>query len=175
MADDGVAAVIVATAANRPSPHALRAFQKRNGAAARHLELFGVAVPSGLKWVIGLQGAGEDIARFAATMAKDQSPLTHDVLVQRPVEGRLFARRGLIAPWIRPGEAAWLEAAMRRDPRDGEALLAFLSWTALRQAEADLGLYAATLRAEAWSPFDFAETDPPEPGPETESLSPTYS
>lgn len=65
---------------------------------------------------------------------------------------------------------------MRRDPRDGEALLAFLSWTALRQAEADLGLYAAaTLRAESWSPFDFAETNRPKPEPETESLSPTYS
>ncbi len=125
---------------------------------------------------MGVEGAGADIARFVQPLIEDRSTLAPVILVQRTVEQQLFAKRGLVGPRLRPGETAWLDAARRREPPDGESLLAFLSWTALRQTEADLGFYSAeAVQAEAWSPFERAATDQPDSVPETESLSPTYS
>lgn len=176
MADHRVAAVIVTTHVEQLSLRSARTVRKQQHDQARRIGLLGAAVRLGRTSLVGVEGAGADIARFVEPLIEDRSTLAPVILVQRTVERPLFAQRGLVGPRLRPGETAWLDAAMRREPPDGESLLAFLSWTALRQTEADLGFYSAeAVQAEAWSPFERAATDQPDPTPETDFLSPTYS
>lgn len=151
-----------------------RPFHRLADAQARHYGLRGalVVVPGGV--VLGVQGGQSGVMGFTASLAEKTDAEPAVVVPRHTVARRLFAARGLVMPWIRPGEAVWLERALQGDPGREDRLLAFLSWTALRQAEADAGLYGPSAGlVENGSPFDHepeSETNPPS---ETNLLSPS--
>ena len=108
-------------------------------AKARRGGLSGALIFSG-GGLCGVEGAPAAVARFQDVITEAPHVLTSLLWSKASTERRLFSTPGLVSPLLRPAETAWLEAAMQRQPRDGARLLAFLSWTALRQAEADSGV-----------------------------------
>lgn len=150
--------------------------RRPNRAAPQGSGLWGVMVFADEITLYGVEGAAEDIDLFVKALTAAPQAVTATTLFRRPAERRLFKKPGLAAPWVRPGEAVWLDAAIRRDPPDGERLLMFLRWIASRQAEADSGFQGAIAAlAESWSPFDAEPGVDPEANPPSALFSPSSS
>ncbi len=145
-------------------------------AKARRGGLSGALIFSGGGGLCGVEGAPAAVARFQDVITEAPHVLTSLLWRKASTERRLFSTPGLVSPLLRPAETAWLETAMQRQPCDGARLLAFLSWTALRQAEADSGVVGSVAAlAETWSPFEEKAEGDADPTPEIDLLSPTYS
>ncbi|MFN3837688.1 MAG: hypothetical protein ACK4MI_08240 [Brevundimonas sp.] len=150
-----------------------RLFHRLTDARARQHGLCGALAFASGRAVLGVQGGEAGAMRFTAFLSETADVEPAVAAPRQKVVTRLFATGGLVMPWLRPGEAAWLETALKGDPRRDDRILAFLSWTALRHAEGHTGLYgAATSLAEAWSPFDGAEEET-NPASETNLLTPS--
>ena len=144
-------------------------------AKARRGGLSGALIFSG-GGLCGVEGAPAAVARFQDVITEAPHVLTSLLWSKASTERRLFSTPGLVSPLLRPAETAWLETAMQRQPCDGARLLAFLSWTALRQTEADVGVDGSVAAlAETWSPFEEKAGGDADPTPEIDLLSPTYS